>query len=88
MKVADIIAEGIDIHGLASSKEERIKRVHDLLETVGLNKEHAGRYPHEFSGGQRQRIGIASLCLSRSSRDVPPPGAGRPKGASQGRQNV
>jgi len=59
MKVADIIAEGIDIHGLASSKEERIKRVHDLLETVGLNKEHAGRYPHEFSGGQRQRIGIA-----------------------------
>ncbi|MGE6755299.1 ABC transporter ATP-binding protein [Rossellomorea sp. NPDC071047] len=59
MKVADIIAEGIDIHGLASSKEERLKRVHDLLETVGLNKEHAGRYPHEFSGGQRQRIGIA-----------------------------
>ncbi|MFC7784701.1 MULTISPECIES: ABC transporter ATP-binding protein [unclassified Rossellomorea] len=59
MKVADIIAEGIDIHGLASSKEERLKKVHDLLETVGLNKEHAGRYPHEFSGGQRQRIGIA-----------------------------
>ncbi|MCA1062055.1 ABC transporter ATP-binding protein [Rossellomorea sp. AcN35-11] len=59
MKVADIIAEGIDIHGLASNKEERLKRVHDLLETVGLNKEHAGRYPHEFSGGQRQRIGIA-----------------------------
>ncbi|MCA1059489.1 ABC transporter ATP-binding protein [Rossellomorea aquimaris] len=59
MKVADIIAEGIDIHGLASSKEERLKKVHELLETVGLNKEHAGRYPHEFSGGQRQRIGIA-----------------------------
>ncbi|MEG9296348.1 ABC transporter ATP-binding protein [Mangrovibacillus sp. Mu-81] len=59
MKVADIIAEGIDIHGLASSKEERIRKVHELLETVGLNKEHAGRYPHEFSGGQRQRIGIA-----------------------------
>jgi oligopeptide transport system ATP-binding protein len=59
MKVADIIAEGIDIHGLASSKEERLRKVHDLLETVGLNKEHAGRYPHEFSGGQRQRIGIA-----------------------------
>ena len=59
MKVADIIAEGIDIHGLSSSKEERLKRVHELLETVGLNKEHAGRYPHEFSGGQRQRIGIA-----------------------------
>ncbi|MCA1056739.1 ABC transporter ATP-binding protein [Rossellomorea aquimaris] len=59
MKVADIIAEGIDIHGLASSKEERLRKVHELLETVGLNKEHAGRYPHEFSGGQRQRIGIA-----------------------------
>lgn len=59
MKVADIIAEGIDIHGLAKTKEERMNRVYELLETVGLNKEHAGRYPHEFSGGQRQRIGIA-----------------------------
>ncbi|ASA96569.1 ABC transporter ATP-binding protein [Anoxybacillus flavithermus] len=59
MTVADIIAEGIDIHGLASSKEERMNRVYELLETVGLNREHANRYPHEFSGGQRQRIGIA-----------------------------
>ena len=59
MKVSDIIAEGIDIHGLATSKEDRMKQVYDLLETVGLNKEHANRYPHEFSGGQRQRIGIA-----------------------------
>jgi oligopeptide transport system ATP-binding protein len=59
MTVADIIAEGIDIHGLASSKKERMERVYELLETVGLNKEHANRYPHEFSGGQRQRIGIA-----------------------------
>ncbi|MED4461612.1 ABC transporter ATP-binding protein [Metabacillus fastidiosus] len=59
MKVSDIIAEGIDIHGLAKSKEERMGKVYDLLETVGLNKEHANRYPHEFSGGQRQRIGIA-----------------------------
>lgn len=59
MKVSDIIAEGIDIHGLASSKEDRMNRVIELLETVGLNKEHANRYPHEFSGGQRQRIGIA-----------------------------
>lgn len=59
LKIADIIAEGIDIHGLAKTKEERMNRVYQLLETVGLNKEHANRYPHEFSGGQRQRIGIA-----------------------------
>ena len=55
----DIVAEGIDIHHLASDKRDRKKRVYDLLETVGLSKEHANRYPHEFSGGQRQRIGIA-----------------------------
>ncbi|WP_214890019.1 ATP-binding cassette domain-containing protein [Exiguobacterium sp. s142] len=59
MTVADIIAEGIDIHSLAKTKEDRMNRVYDLLETVGLTKEHASRYPHEFSGGQRQRIGIA-----------------------------
>ncbi|CAG9622850.1 ABC transporter ATP-binding protein [Sutcliffiella rhizosphaerae] len=59
MTVADCIAEGIDIHGLAKNRKERLARVHELLETVGLNKEHANRYPHEFSGGQRQRIGIA-----------------------------
>ncbi|MGS0663172.1 ABC transporter ATP-binding protein [Staphylococcus arlettae] len=59
LKVMDIIAEGIDIHKLASSTKDRKKRVYDLLETVGLSKEHANRYPHEFSGGQRQRIGIA-----------------------------
>ncbi|MED4227364.1 ABC transporter ATP-binding protein [Neobacillus cucumis] len=59
LKIADIIAEGIDIHGLAKTKEDRMKRVYQLLETVGLNREHANRYPHEFSGGQRQRIGIA-----------------------------
>jgi len=59
MKVSDVIAEGIDIHGLAKTKEERMNKVVELLETVGLNKEHANRYPHEFSGGQRQRIGIA-----------------------------
>lgn len=65
MKVRDIIAEGIDIHLLASTKEERNKMVDELLETVGLNREHANRYPHEFSGGQRQRIGIArALALN------------------------
>ncbi|MGG0720487.1 dipeptide ABC transporter ATP-binding protein [Robertmurraya massiliosenegalensis] len=57
--VMDIIAEGIDIHGLATTKVERRQKVFELLETVGLNKDHATRYPHEFSGGQRQRIGIA-----------------------------
>lgn len=59
MKVSDVIAEGIDIHGLAKTKQERMEMVYELLETVGLNREHANRYPHEFSGGQRQRIGIA-----------------------------
>lgn len=59
MTVMDIIAEGLDIHGLCKSKEERTQRVYELLRTVGLNEQHANRYPHEFSGGQRQRIGIA-----------------------------
>ncbi len=59
MTVEDIIAEGLDIHHLVKNKEERSKRVEELLETVGLNESHASRFPHEFSGGQRQRIGIA-----------------------------
>jgi oligopeptide transport system ATP-binding protein len=59
MTVADIIAEGIDIHDLAKNDQERMDKVYELLETVGLNREHANRFPHEFSGGQRQRIGIA-----------------------------
>jgi oligopeptide transport system ATP-binding protein len=58
MTVSDIIAEGLDIHGLAQG-EERRQKVVELLKTVGLNEEHADRFPHEFSGGQRQRIGIA-----------------------------
>ncbi|WP_010531493.1 ABC transporter ATP-binding protein [Lentibacillus jeotgali] len=65
MTVKDIIAEGVDIHGLAKSKKDRLNRVNQLLETVGLNQEHGNRYPHEFSGGQRQRIGIArALAVS------------------------
>lgn len=59
MKVKDIVAEGIDINHLAKDDADRSKQVEDLLETVGLNKDHSSRYPHEFSGGQRQRIGIA-----------------------------
>ena len=58
MTVADIIAEGLDIHGICKG-EERRKRIYELLRLVGMNEEHANRYPHEFSGGQRQRIGIA-----------------------------
>ena len=59
MTVGDIIAEGIDIHKLAKTKKERMEKVYSLLKIVGLNREHANRFPHEFSGGQRQRIGIA-----------------------------
>jgi oligopeptide transport system ATP-binding protein len=59
MTVGDIVGEPIDIHKLAGSKQERKDRIISMLETVGLNSEHANRYPHEFSGGQRQRIGIA-----------------------------
>lgn len=59
MTVGDIVGEAIDIHKLASSKKERRDMIIKLLERVGLNSEHANRYPHEFSGGQRQRIGIA-----------------------------
>lgn len=58
MTVGDIIAEGLDIHKLCTTVE-RTNRVYELLNLVGLNKEHINRFPHEFSGGQRQRIGIA-----------------------------
>jgi len=58
MTVADIIGEPLDIHGLARGAA-RQEKIFSLLETVGLSKDHASRYPHEFSGGQRQRIGIA-----------------------------
>ena len=57
--VADLIAEGIDINGLAHSRAERLDRVKQLMEQVGLNLSGLYRYPHEFSGGMRQRIGIA-----------------------------
>ncbi|GKX28120.1 peptide ABC transporter ATP-binding protein [Vallitalea longa] len=59
MKVEDIIAEGLDIHKLVKNKTERREKIIEMLNIVGLNEQHADRYPHEFSGGQRQRIGIA-----------------------------
>jgi len=59
MTVTDIIGEALDVHRLVGSRAERKKRVEELLDLVGLNPDHATRYPHEFSGGQRQRIGIA-----------------------------
>jgi len=58
MTVTDIIGEGIETHNIAQGKEKQ-ERIYELLDTVGLKREHANRYPHEFSGGQRQRIGIA-----------------------------
>lgn len=58
MTVGSIISEGMEIHNMFDH-EKRQQRVYELLETVGLNREHANRFPHEFSGGQRQRIGIA-----------------------------
>ncbi len=63
MTVGDIIGEGIDIHGLLKGAAKNDK-IFEILEKVGLNREHVNRFPHEFSGGQRQRIGIArSLAI-------------------------
>lgn len=59
MTVEDIIGEPLDVHKLYKTKAERHDKIMELMETVGLNAEHATRYAHEFSGGQRQRIGIA-----------------------------
>lgn len=59
MTVGEIIGEALDIHKLFGSKSDRSDRIKELLSTVGLNTEHANRYPHEFSGGQQQRVGIA-----------------------------
>lgn len=65
MTVEDIIAEPFEIHGIYKNRKEMHDRVLELLELVGLNDEHALRFPHEFSGGQRQRIGIArALALN------------------------
>lgn len=59
MTISDIVGEAIDIHKLAANEKDRHDRIISMLQRVGLNSEHANRYPHEFSGGQRQRVGIA-----------------------------
>ena len=64
-KIGDIIAEGLDIHGLYSTLRERNRLVGEMLEKVGLSPAHAERYPHQFSGGQRQRVGIARALIMR-----------------------
>ena len=64
MTIGEIISEPMVIHGIGTP-EERIERVRELLDVVGLNPEHISRYPHEFSGGQRQRVGIARSFILR-----------------------
>ena len=62
-KVRDILGEGLDIHHLYKTKEERETIIKNILAKVGLAPEHAARYPHQFSGGQRQRVGIARALI-------------------------
>ena len=65
MTVGEIIGEALDIHKLCPNKKDRSDRIKELLARVGLNTEHANRYPHEFSGGQQQRVGIARALAVR-----------------------
>ena len=62
-KISDIIGEGLDIHHICSSRQERAEKISEMLKMVGLSPEHASRYPHQFSGGQRQRVGIARALI-------------------------
>lgn len=65
MTVKEIIGEGLKINKMCKNEEEMMELIYEMLETVGLTREHATRYPHEFSGGQRQRIGIARALITR-----------------------
>ena len=65
MTVGDIVGEAIGVHKMAANKQERYEIIIEMLRRVGLNSEHANRYPHEFSGGQRQRVGIARALAVR-----------------------
>lgn len=62
-KVGEIIGEGLDIHHLYNSRQEREEKIQRILKKVGLAPEHIERYPHQFSGGQRQRVGIARALI-------------------------
>ncbi|WP_026564192.1 ABC transporter ATP-binding protein [Bacillus sp. UNC41MFS5] len=61
--IRQILLEPLKVHGIGSSRGERMKRVEEIIEVVGLRKEHLDRHPHDFSGGQRQRIGIARALI-------------------------
>src|SRR5206468_13119705 len=63
LSIAQIVGEGLRVHQLAGSDEERRRLIETALEEVGLDPEAADRYPHEFSGGQRQRVGIARALV-------------------------
>lgn len=63
-KIGEIVGEGLEIHRLCKTKEERVKKVEGMLKKVGLSLEHYDRYPHQFSGGQRQRAGIARALVT------------------------
>jgi oligopeptide transport system ATP-binding protein len=65
MTASQILGEALQIHKIAASRQDRVRRVAELLREVGLDSTHAARYPHEFSGGQRQRIGIARALAVR-----------------------